>query len=294
MDSLSLSLAFLAGNLATVNPCGFALLPAFLSFYLGAEEQRLPSAPSRLAQGLMVGLTVTVAFLAVFSLVGVPVALGVAFLGGVLPWATILVGASLVVLGVAQLLGRQLLTPSLGGRLTVGRERRLPTFFLFGIAYAVSSLGCTLPIFLSVVGTSLVAHGPLGALAVFFAYGAGMGTLLMGLAVSAALLRTGLARALRKVASRFGRITGVFLVLVGAYLILYWTTVLRAPSGLVENPILRFGVEFSSTAQSWLGSGSGRWFVAGALGLVAVSLAVLAVREAWSPHAGRSWSDPDP
>lgn len=38
MNAVSLSLAFLAGTVATVNPCGFALLPAFLSYYVGAAE----------------------------------------------------------------------------------------------------------------------------------------------------------------------------------------------------------------------------------------------------------------
>jgi len=48
-----------AGGLATLNPCGFPLLPAYLSFYVGADEERLPSAPSRLLQGLLAGLLVT-------------------------------------------------------------------------------------------------------------------------------------------------------------------------------------------------------------------------------------------
>jgi hypothetical protein len=42
--------ALVAGGLATVNPCRFAL-PAFLSFYVGAEERQLPSAPSPAGAG---------------------------------------------------------------------------------------------------------------------------------------------------------------------------------------------------------------------------------------------------
>jgi len=63
MDSLSPSLAFLAGNLAVVNPRGCATFPAFLSFYVGAEttyvgaETTLPSMRGRMAQGLVVGLS---------------------------------------------------------------------------------------------------------------------------------------------------------------------------------------------------------------------------------------------
>ena len=32
-----LALAFTAGMVATVNPCGFAMLPAYLSYFLGLE-----------------------------------------------------------------------------------------------------------------------------------------------------------------------------------------------------------------------------------------------------------------
>ena len=61
-----------------INPCGFPLLPAFLSFYLGADERRLPPAPTRALQGLLVGALVTVGFLGFFALVGLPVSYGVA------------------------------------------------------------------------------------------------------------------------------------------------------------------------------------------------------------------------
>jgi cytochrome c biogenesis protein CcdA len=40
-----------AGGLSVVNPCGFPLLPAFLSFYFGADEQQLPRASTRVVQG---------------------------------------------------------------------------------------------------------------------------------------------------------------------------------------------------------------------------------------------------
>lgn len=277
MDVFSLSFAFLAGNLATVNPCGFALLPGFLAYYVGADERSLPSASSRLAQGLLVGFMVTIAFLAVFSIVGIPVAYGAVFLGRTIPWVTIAVGAGLIAMGVFQLLGRHVTLPfSIG--VSAGRERRLGTFFLFGIAYAISSLGCTLPIFLSVVGSSLTSAGPLGALAVFTAYGAGMGTLIMALTISAALLRSGLATALRRLMPRFERISGVLLIAVGAYLIVYWSTALSSPAGLADNPVLELGARFSSGAQTLLASGTGRWFVTGATALILAAIVVAALR----------------
>ena len=71
-SSVPLSIALTAGGLAVVNPCAFPLLPAFLSFYLGADEQRLPAARTRALQGLLVGALVAAGFLAVFAVVGLP------------------------------------------------------------------------------------------------------------------------------------------------------------------------------------------------------------------------------
>ena len=73
MGSVSLSLAAITGALSVLNPCGFPLLPAFLSFYVGTDDSRLPSAPSRVAQGLQIGLFVTAGFLGVFTLIGLPI-----------------------------------------------------------------------------------------------------------------------------------------------------------------------------------------------------------------------------
>ena len=70
VGSVSLSLAAITGALSVLNPCGFPLLPAFLSFYVGTDDSSLPSAASRVAQGLQIGLLVTAGFLGVFTLIG--------------------------------------------------------------------------------------------------------------------------------------------------------------------------------------------------------------------------------
>src|SRR4051794_24375712 len=86
MGTVPLSIALTAGGLAVVNPCGFPLLPAFLSFYLGVDEEKLPRAPTRIAQGLMVGALVAFGFLGVFAVVGLPLSLGVGAIADAVPW----------------------------------------------------------------------------------------------------------------------------------------------------------------------------------------------------------------
>jgi len=65
-------------------------------------------------------------------------------------------------------------------------------FFLFGIAFGAASLSCTLPIFLTVVGSAFTADGTGAGLAQFLSYALGMGSVVLALTVTAALAREGL------------------------------------------------------------------------------------------------------
>ena len=138
-----LATAFAAGLVATVNPCGFAMLPAYLSYFLGDETER--SRPVALARALRISGLVSLGFLVVFGAAGVLLTLGVRAIVTFIPWLALAVGVALVVFGVAVYRGRYL-TVSLGS----GRVNRTSVFG-FGVSYAVASLSCTLPIFLSLV-----------------------------------------------------------------------------------------------------------------------------------------------
>src|SRR5436190_1209868 len=95
MNAVPVSVALVAGGLAVINPCGFPLLPAFLSFYLGADENTLPRAPTRIMQGLLVGALVSIGFLGLFALASLPVSFGVALVARAVPWAGLATGALL-------------------------------------------------------------------------------------------------------------------------------------------------------------------------------------------------------
>ena len=147
--STAVTLAFGAGLLATVNPCGFALLPSFLSFYLGADEQT-PTAGvlARARQGFAVGLVLSGSFAAVFVITGLVVTAGLRSVLQALPWVAFAIGVALIVLGLVMLAGRRVsllaavrLQPGTAGR--AGYRRVVA----FGVAYALASLSCTLAVF---------------------------------------------------------------------------------------------------------------------------------------------------
>lgn len=245
MEAIPLSLAVVAGGLATLNPCGFPLLPAFLTYYTGASEENLPSAPNRMAQGLLVGVLVTAGFLGLFTVVGLPLMFGAKLVSQAVPWAGVAIGVTLFVVGLLTLTGRRVGLSF--ARATAPRgTRNARTMVLFGVAYGVASLGCTLPIFLTLVGASLGSAGT-SSIVVFAAYGVGMATVLMALSVAAALLKRGLARALGQLLPGLPALTGVLLMLSGAYLTYYWLRFEFGPRAtLSSDPLVGIVTRFTA------------------------------------------------
>jgi cytochrome c-type biogenesis protein len=220
-EALPFGFAFGAGMVASVNPCGFAMLPAYLSLYLGAEEENLGKRPSmsRLLRALLVGVTVSFGFVVLFGLSGLIISAGGS--------------ALLVLIGLWMLAGRTLHASAFerfAGR--VGDPRNVSTrgFLLFGLAYGVASLSCTLPTFLAVVGSSLASGGVLAGAGRFFAFGLGMAAVLVTLTLALAFFKQGLLRWLRKAMPYVQLASAVLLTLAGAYVIFYW---LASGSGAV-------------------------------------------------------------
>ena len=271
---MPLALALVAGALASVNPCGFPLLPAFLSFYVGAEEDDLPRAPARVAQGLLVGLLVAAGFLAVFAVIGIPIAYGVTQLTSAIPWAGLVIGILMVVAALVGLAGRAVyLNPR--RPLRVERRRRPATMMWFGAAYAICSLGCTLPIFVALVGASLATASVIEGTIVFGAYGLGMATMLMALSLGAALARDGLARRLKRLLPHMQRVASGLLLIAGVYLTYYWSRVIWSPpESLGSDPLVGAMTRFATLVQRAAGSSGGRVAVLVAGGVVAVGIAV--------------------
>lgn len=270
MTEAPLLFAFAAGTVASANPCGFALLPAFFLSYAGSSEPPRPGTARRVGQALAAGGAMTAAFALVFGGVGAGLAAGASALMPAMPWATIAVGAALVALGVAVVAGRHVSIPL---------PRRLhrmpggyPRPFLFGLAYGIASLSCTVPVFLSVVGASLGGGGPLVRAGMFLAYAVGMGTVLTALTIGAAIARSGLHRAVRRVVPHVSRVSGIFLLGAGAYLIYYWTFFLLPGSErrVTGGAPIRALNRLADRLQGWLGFGAGAWVGRALLGAIAL------------------------
>ncbi len=224
MSGVPAGLLFVAGAAAAFNPCGVAMLPGYLAFLLG---QAGGADRSRLGGGVWAGLAMTAGFLTVFSILGLAgTGLG-QVLGSGLRWATVLIGLALVTAGVWQGLGRVL--PGLGGagRLAgaigqVGPRRGLVAVYVYGLAYAVASLGCALPLFLALVAGTASSTSLLGGAAAFLAYAGGMGLVATVLSMAAVGSREVMAARLAEWMPALRRASGAVMAVVGLYLAYYW------------------------------------------------------------------------
>ena len=169
----TVAFALSAGLATFFAPCAYPLLPGYVGYYLSQEDAALDGA---LVRGVAASLG------ALFVLGG----FGLLVLGAGQRFVSNLavvepvIGALLVVLGLAVLLGRG---PSLH---VILPERRASVagFGLFGGVYAVAAAGCVVPLFVGVV-TQALTRPPLGSAAVFATYAGSVAAPLVGVTLLA-------------------------------------------------------------------------------------------------------------
>ncbi|MBI2287641.1 MAG: cytochrome c biogenesis protein CcdA [Chloroflexi bacterium] len=227
---LPFGFAFGAGMVTTVSPCGIVMLPAYSCLYLGAREEGY-WAKSPLRRGIralgMSGL-VTMGFVSFFGVMGAIISLGGQFLIAFIPWVSVLIGAILILLGVYLLLGGHVYTSlpaRLANHLTNNGNIGIKGFLVFGVAYGIAALSCTLPVFLTVVGSVLALKGFTSGLLQFVSYALGMGFVIALVTVGSALFKETVNRWLHRLIPLIARLSGLLLIFAGGYILYFWFTV---------------------------------------------------------------------
>ena len=286
-----IALAFSAGLISTVNPCGFAMLPAYLSYMLGLDDEGETSRPAAVARGLAIGSVVSLGFLTVFGIAGIGLVAGLDAIVDIVPWVALVIGAMLVVLGIALLNGYVLKVrlPSVRAR----RGTKYGSVYAFGISYALASLSCTLPIFLTIVVGSISNASFVSGVTLFLAYAAGMAVMLLGITVALALGKNAAVRNLRRASQYVNTISGIVLVLAGAFIVFYWTLILaNGDTALTENFLSRAVESLSADLQGWIGERP--WIAIVLAAPIVAALFYVWLRRSPTTPAERERAEPEP
>jgi cytochrome c-type biogenesis protein len=260
------TLALGAGLLAALNPCGFALLPAYLGLLMaGGGTPR-----SAVRRALRTTLAMTAGFVGVFALFGLlllPISTAVE---EYLPWVSVALGLVLLAAGGWMLAGRTVPAIALPG---LGSTRRSGTgsMAVFGASYALASLSCTIAPFLAVVVFAFRSGSVAAGLGYFVLYAFGMALVVGTAAVGVSLARAGLVGRLRGLSRHVPRISGLLLLVSGGYSLYYGIWEVRVlAGGPTDDPVVARAGRLRSTL-------AGAVQTIGAPGLLAVLAALAAV-----------------
>jgi len=225
--------AYSAGLIAFLNPCGFAILPSYVSYSVANPEAEQIPIKRRLARGALVGLIITLGFIAIFGSVGAVFSYFGSSLAKYVVWASVAIGAVIIVLG-ALLLRNKTISIAIHNPVRIS-GRGYSSSFMFGIGYSVTSISCTMPIFLLVVTTALATGGFLDGLVIFLTYAIGMGTAMTVFSAAVSASRHAVVAKFRNFMQYVKKISGIVLIAAGAYVIYYQFFL----GGFIASPIFR-------------------------------------------------------
>jgi cytochrome c biogenesis protein CcdA len=248
-----LGLAFAAGLVAALNPCGFAMLPGYLALVVRSDVNSERSGVlTALGRAVAATAAMALGFIAVFGTFALLTVTAASTVQRYLPYVTVVIGVLLVALGIWLLAGRDFASLIPVAHAEWAPTARLGSMFGYGLSYALASLSCTVGPFLAATGVALKGGAHLGVL-VYVAYIAGFTLVAGALAVAAALASSGLAERMRRILPYVNRISGALLVVVGLYVSYYGLYEVRlfAGGGDPADPVIAAAGRLQGALAGW-------------------------------------------
>lgn len=215
MQWVEIGFAFSAGIVAFFSPCAFPMLPAYISYYLSRGQKGVKS-------GIIGGLACGLGAILVLNLIGILVSFAGEEIGGLIKEhitvIEIAVSIIIIILGVSMILGKTL---SFSLPLKKTEHEGYTGLFLYGVLYALAALGCTAPIFISIMLRAFSSFDILNGLLISFVYSLGLTVFLVMVTFILALGKEVLVKKMRKILPYVEKIGGIIIVLVGLYILLY-------------------------------------------------------------------------
>lgn len=212
-----LSLVFAAGVFATFNPCGFAMLPAYMTMLVNSSTKS--TSPTQLAlRAIQFASLMSLGVISVFALFAAVIFPISTSIQRYLPIVTITIGGLLIALGAMTLLGRAVFLKKLWSPNTAP-STRLRSLYLYGVTFALGSVSCTIGPLLAATSKTLNL-GLIATIKSYLFYALGMSVTIVLIALLALFSQATL-RKVRNSMRIVEIISSIFLIVVGLYLIIF-------------------------------------------------------------------------
>lgn len=211
LDPSNLTFAFVAGASAFLSPCGYPMLPGYISYYMGTELSSI--------KALYTGVTCTLGLITTFSIIGAVASILGNIINPYIPLLELLAGVTTVLFGVSMLFDINIpFTPAL----KAPKRKGFIGIYLYGIIYSLATLGCSAPIFFATLFWAIAQSGPINGLITFLVYSLGMGVPLITTTILVSLVKKKIIKRLTKLTAKIQKFSGIILVFIGVYLIYYY------------------------------------------------------------------------
>lgn len=211
--------SFGQGVLAFLAPCAVALLPGYILAFISRNSEGDPTAAKRMFRGLKLALLSILGILVIYAVAGAMIVIAAQVLKNYMKWITVGMGGLLIVLGFLMVIGKNV-SFSLNMNSATHKSEAIEAF-VFGIAYAIGALGCLFPLFLVVATQAMAAPSAWLGASYFGAYFAGISLRMILTILLSAFAKDFVMKYLRKILPYMEQVTGVLLILAGAYVIYY-------------------------------------------------------------------------
>lgn len=219
VETILLTLAFSAGFVSFLNPCGFIVLPAYIS-HLFTRELKRRRPLTNLLLGLEAGGVASLGVVALFAIIGAAIVGVSRAIAQYFPWVNVALGLILIAIGLALLAGLKIGFVSRLHAVVPKGRRRLLGFFQYGLVYAAGSFGCTLPVFISVVVAALTSGSFVDGLYVFLAYSVGMSVPMITVSTAVLTAQQPFVNFLHRIMARINAANAAIIMMVGVFLLI--------------------------------------------------------------------------
>ncbi|UCE37828.1 MAG: sulfite exporter TauE/SafE family protein [Thermoplasmata archaeon] len=226
-------LAFATGIASFFSPCSFPMLPGYVGYYLGLEDEKEQKQRKEiLKRALPIGIAAALGLLFIYLFMGLLIMIIGAPIYPFLQYMIPVIAVIVIILGLLMLTNIQYyfitnrinsVANSITSKIKVRNktlterinEKEVGGIFVYGMGYGLVAAGCTLPLFLLIVTTSISTGGFLSGMLIFFVYGLGAAILMVAVTLLVALSKDSIINKMKMSTEKIKVASGLIMIIAG-------------------------------------------------------------------------------